>query len=349
MKKNKQLLIAAISIAVFTIIVIAVIFIKKGKRLDTYDPVAEQERIQNSELREYKSAKELYNDAFYIWSNPGEGNLKTLFSRDTGNTFKRIFASDNNFKANSVEHVLWYNTVNDKYIPTMYEDDLLIYISRKSIPYQGIAWERFMDCGYTIGVIGFVSDKSGYYRLNQTSNEDYEGLYYPKSDASQINVFDNIPALFLNRVGNMPIRSGVVSDIGIIEKLEKDKTYKCEWYTGSYYRDIEMTANTHVFYHLESFYTYKYEFEHDNFIVIEIPNWFKTGYYYLNGVGLIRYVKKKDAELVKSDAFSEYVNWNDPIIVKDNEGNVIYDPTGTYNIKENNSNSEITGDSGWDD
>lgn len=351
MKKNKQIIIAAIVIALFTIAVLTVIFIKKGVKLDTYDPVAEEEEIQQNEVREFTNINQLYTDSFYIWSNPGEGDLAELASREKGNTFKKLSSADNNFNASSVSHVLWYNSVNDQYIPTMYEDDLLIYISKTSIPYDGIAWERFIDCGYTLGVIGFTEDKSGYFRLNRTSNENYEGLYYEKSDASQITAFEDVPALFLDKIGDMPVRKGTISDIGIIEGLNKNTVYKCEWYTGSYFRDIKMTASTHVFYHLESFNTFKYEFKHDKFIVIDIPNWFKTGYYYINGAGLIRYVKKKDEELVKSDAFSTYVDWNDPIIIVDSEGNIIYDPTGTYTVtdEDDDDNSGSIGDSGWEE
>lgn len=350
MKKNKQIIIAAIVIVVVTIIAVAYVFIKKGKHLETYDPVAEQEEIQKTEARAYYNCNSLDIDSYYIWSNPGVGSLDKLFTRESGNKFKRIFASDNNFDASSVEHVLWYNTVNDKHIPTMYEDDLLIYVSKTAIPYEGVTWERFMDCGYTIGVIGFTEDASGHYRLNQTSDENYKGLYYSKSDAVQINTFDKIPALFLDKVGNMPVRAGTISDIGIVEGLEKDKKYTCEWYTGSYFRNIDMTANTHVFYHLESFSTYKYDFEHSEFIVIEIPNWFKTGYYYIDNVGLIRYVKNKDASFAKEDPFSEYINWNDPIIITDSEGKIVYDPTGTYTVIDNdNSDSGNISDSGWDE
>ena len=66
---------------------------------------------------------------------------------------------------------------------------------------------------------------------------------------------------------------------------------------------------------------------HSNFIVIEIPEYFKSGYYFVNGVGLFRYVADKDVTKYNGEPYDENINWNDQIIEYDEDGVVIYDPS----------------------
>lgn len=63
------------------------------------------------------------------------------------------------------------------------------------------------------------------------------------------------------------------------------------------------------------------------FIVIEIPEYFKSGYYFINGVGLFRYVSDKDADTYNKEAYDASIDWNDPIIIYDENGEVIFDPS----------------------
>ena len=78
---------------------------------------------------------------------------------------------------------------------------------------------------------------------------------------------------------------------------------------------------------MERFVNYDYEFMHSNFIVIDIPEYFKSGYYFVNGVGLFRYVSDGDAGKYNGKAYDATIDWNDPIILYDEDGVVIYDPS----------------------
>lgn len=131
------------------------------------------------------------------------------------------------------------------------------------------------------------------------------------------------------------------------EKIPYDATYICEWYTGTYYQDYEMTANIHPFVAFETFKTYDYEFLHSNCISITIPSWFTTGYYYVQDLGLFRYVSEEDAASYNGDPYDASIDWNQTVIEYDENGKVIYDPTSEYN---DTSTSTITdSDSDRDD
>ena len=157
--------------------------------------------------------------------------------------------------------------------------------------------------------------------------DDYKFYLDMNSDASQLTSLEAIEKLYLDKVGTTKVRENNVSDGGTVLGLKKDKNYVCEFYTGTYYQDFKLTANIHTFSSLERFVSYEYEFMHSNFIVISIPDYFKSGYYFVNGVGLFRYVADSDTGKYNGQAYDENIDWNDPIIVYNENGEVIENPS----------------------
>jgi len=148
-----------------------------------------------------------------------------------------------------------------------------------------------------------------------------------ESDAAQIIAFDTISRLYLDKVGDTRVNKDTASAGGTVTGLTKGKSYVCEFYTGTYYQDFKLTANIHSFGTLERFVSYDYEFLHSNCIAITIPEYFKSGYYFVNGVGLFRYVSDEDLKTYNGLAYDENIDWNDPIIIYDENGFVISDPS----------------------
>ena len=264
---------------------------------------------------------ELENGCFYVCSD-GEYRLCTLGTRNW----------DVNKNASVYyKHTIWYLSDEDN-IPVLKPGDKLVYISATTVPFEGIEWERFADYGYTIGVANMIGDESGHYHINRSDDYGYMGYIDPLSDANELEKQTSVSNLFLDKVGGTPVRDSLVSDGGTVLALDKDKSYVCEWYTGSYYQDYLMTANVHTFCTMESFTTYDYSFLHSNCIEIGIPSYLKSGVYDLNGIGLVRYVEPNDTALLDGNAYNSNIDWNDPIIVKAEDGTVIYDPVkGIYN------------------
>lgn len=279
---------------------------------------------------------------YYVWTNQGN-DIKTSIENASNNMFHILPEGSNNWKKNSdVNHTLWFSSKEDENIPTYYQGDELIYVSNTTVPFEGITWERFADEGYTIGVTNLIGDKSGHYRIPFSEDNLYAGYVFEDSDASQVNEYVNVTNLFLDKIGGVSVRDSIISEGGTILGLKKDDVYVCEWYTGTFYQDFNMTANIHTFCSMESFTTYNYNFLHSNCISIEIPSWFKSGYYYINGLGLFRYVSDADRDLFNGQAYDENVEWNDPIILYDELGQVIYDPSQNIDNRyvEDNSGSQ---------
>lgn len=292
------------------------------------------------------NVNELESGNAYVWHHEGgtiEEDLEKTADRDV---FFTCIKGDYNFKNQELEEVaqyprsIWVESGVDDSIPTVTKGDYLIYVSKTEVP-DKIVFERFADYGYAIGVSNMIKDSSGHYYIEYASvdKDDYKYYIDPKSDAMQVAELEPVTKLYLDKVGKVKVREDTVSDGGTVLGLTKDKAYICEFYTGTYYQDFKMTANIHSFSSMERFVSYDYEFMHSNFIVIEIPEYFKSGYYFVNGVGLFRYVSEGDAAKYNKEAYDPGIEWNEPIILYDKDGIKIYDPSDPdFNKEEEEDN-----------
>lgn len=276
-----------------------------------------------------KSVEDLEDGCFYVWHNENQPDIKVdLKGTVNENVFRKCPSGLKNWENNDtgICHTIWFDTSNDMEIPVLYPGDELIYISNSSIPHEGIQWERFGDYGYTIGIANLSQDQSGHYYITNSDGE-YKGYINPNSDAMQLGDLVEASELFIDKLGSVPVRDGFVSEGGTLFGLSKDTKYLCEWYTGTFYQDYEMTANTHAFCSLEMFTTYDYEFLHSNCISITIPEWLKTGCYYVNGIGFFRYVSGDNKYKYNGKPYDSDIDWNDKIIIYDENNFLLYDPS----------------------
>lgn len=293
------------------------------------------------------SVEDLEDNHYYVWH---DDEVKDITSDLKGTVDEDVFtvcpAGDINWSKDSfISHTIWFTSANDSEIPTLYPGDELLYISSTYVPTGGISWERFADYGYTIGVANMVGDYGGhYYIVNSGTKKGYAGYVYTASDTNVLNEFQTVSNLFLDKIGSVKVRDNFISDAGTVLGLEKDKKYVCEWYTGTYYQDFEMKANIHTFGSLESFMTYDYEFLHSNCIAITLPSWLKTGYYYLDDIGFFRYVSSSDAKNYNGKAYDAEIDWNDPIILYNEDGTVKYNPSVPDMDSSTNTSSSDTSD-----
>ena len=297
-------------------------------------PTASDEEVEPEII---VSVEDLQTEHFYIWHDSQDTLEHDLEGTSDEDVFNLCPEGTINWKKNKqVEHSIWFSSEDDYTIPTLYPGDELIYISSYDVPNEGITWERYADYGYSFGVANLVEDKGGHYRIIYDSDDGYEGYINPKSDATQISDFFENVDVFLDKVGDVPTKQGLISEGGTVLGLEKDGVYKCKWYKGSNVNDFKMTANQHSFCYLESFETYDFEFVDNanadltnlhSCITIKIPEWLKTGYYYIENQGFFRYVAQGDLAKYNGMPYDSNVDWNDPIILYDDNHLVIYDPS----------------------
>ncbi len=297
----------------------------------------------------YSNVYDLKSEKAYVWRSVGESDIRADLSQDrTGeDVFFICPIGSINFEGKEKEETyeyqrsIWFLADTDNEIPTVTSKDALIYISDTTVP-EEIVFERFADYGYSIGISGLKEDESDHYYITfaETDEDDYKHYIYEDSDARDLTTFNTITRLYIDKVGGTLVRKINVSAGGTVLNLEKDKDYICEFYTGTFYQDFKLQANVRCFGSLERFICYDYEFLHANCIRIEIPDWFKSGYYFVEGVGLFRYVAYEDLSAYNGLTYDESIEWNDPIKQYDEYGVCIYDPSLEIGYSENGSTLE---------
>lgn len=299
--------------------------------------------MESKEAKAYANVYDLKANKAYVWHHEGEADIRQDLARDREgeNIFFACPKGDTNFKGKELDRSgqyprsIWINSSMDDEIPTIIGNNALIYISKTTVPKE-IVFERFADYGYSIGVSNMIPDEGGHYYFvyAETDKDDYKYYVDTASEAFSLLCFDTVARLYLDKVGGVLVTEENVSDGGTVLGLTKDAQYVCEFYTGTYYQDFVLPANIHSFGSMEQFVSYDYEFLHSNCIKINIPEYFKSGYYFVQGVGLFRYVSEQDAKVYNGEAYDPGIDWNDPIILYDEYGVVVFDPSLGIGMEE---------------
>lgn len=299
----------------------------------------------DAEASSYANAYDLRSGRAYVWNNKAHDDItKDLSPERAGpDIFFLCPKGDINFAGDELADTqlyprcIWMSTPEDEKIPTVKKGSALIYVSDEKVP-EKIIFERFADYGYSIGISNLTPDGGGHYYVSVAESKDgeYKKNIDQKSDAAQILEFSDMPRIYLDRAADMDVREDTVSGGGTVMGLAKNKSYTCTFYTGTFYQDYTMHANIRSFTSMEQFETHAYEFLHANCIKLEIPGYFKSGYYYVMGTGLFRYVSPEDEDKYCGQAFDGSIDWNDPIRKYDETGICIYDPSDeAYETGEN--------------
>lgn len=182
---------------------------------------------------------------------------------------------------------MWFYTSDSELdIPVLYDDCELVYYSKSKL-LDYITWERLYDLEYTIGVFNIQSMVSGrqYIKVGK-SDEPCMLAGVEMEDIYNLGV----DQVLLDKIGRTKIVPDMVED-GIIKGTKKDEPYDLEIYTGSTFKHYTALANMHAFKAYELFASIEYETLQDYFYRVEIPEYFVSGYYEMNGRGVVKIVK----------------------------------------------------------
>lgn len=309
-------------IAVVSLLLIASIVLTKLGIID-----GEEASAKEKDVEIINSVEDLEDGHLYIWKNC-EG--KKITAED--NVFILCPKGNSNLKnkdkdSSEANYTVWIDTKDDKLIPTVTRADKIIYVSKKEVP-DTYDFLRMYENGYSIGVTSLKPDAAGHYYLTymQTDAKDFKQYVNTDSDAGDLAGL-SVQKLYLEKVGKASLTEDNVTESGIVTGLKKNEQYVCEFYTGTYFQDYMLTANQHTFTEFEDFECHGYDFLHSNCISVDIPEWLCSGYYYLNGEALFRFVDDEDVEAYNGKPYDENIDWNVPLLQYDEYGKVIYDPS----------------------
>jgi hypothetical protein len=308
-----------------------------------------------SETESTNNSRRLHNGQYYVWHDENEDDIENDlnktdddFPNNQDDIFRPIYAGgtvgDSGYMKTGNINRLFYTTSDNEYkIPTLYAGDKLLYYNETEIPREFLI-ERMRDDGYSLGAYGIKQyGDTNLYAIN--TEDEYAGLI--NVDGSGISAisanansgeYENI---FFKTIGETVIDSAHLTDFGTITGLKKDGEYTVEYSLGTIQHQAILKSSIHYWNCMECFYLSDITFITDNLISIEIPDYFKTGYYYINGVGVFRYI-------ADGDNYNDSTNYNSPIIIVDENGSIVKDPSSTTGQTEtessNQDNNNGTGD-----
>lgn len=174
----------------------------------------------------------------------------------------------------------------DDAIPTLYKNDTLVYVTNDEI--SSFTWERYLDCGYSIGIYGFDLNSSDKITTGDLSN--YSQL---SSVAAQLSA-NNVPSLggiVFDKINGTPLSKSYLNEsAGIITGMSKNATAQIDAFIGTTHVPLTASADTRFFQAFELYNSTQYSLSTDGYAMIEIPNYLKSGYYLLNNQGFVKFV-----------------------------------------------------------
>ena len=190
-------------------------------------------------------------------------------------------------------------TEDEVNIPTLYKDDSLIYYTTNQVP--TFTWERFKDQGYSVGMYNLQPTESGNVQfevgtsMTNANSDAYAGL-------SQIELGESV--IIVDQVAGKSISSDDLSDCGSITGLKADEQANIDIYVGTQHYTIESTVDTRILSSMELYETTEYNLLPEGYASIVVPDYFLSGYYLINGVGVVRYVNNNRSEGISNIDFS---------------------------------------------
>lgn len=277
----------------------------------------------------------------YALTPVAESDLQAgLFYAKTPDGFYELPAGTRNYtdkeliaKEADSSRIVWFGE-DDVCIPTLYKDDQLVYCTSETIP-SAFTWERYKDQGYTIGISGLTVNEANRYSVPASE----ASLKLDSSFVAGLAEVNDDDVLIVDKVDGKSVNNTNVSEGGTITGLTAGKEYNVDTYVGSAYTSVACTADTHAFSSYELYETSTYSFAQSNYIILTVPNYLRSGYYYMNGIGMVKY-----ANVTREEGISA-INFNSPYYLgTDEEGNIITadDKVDTTDTTEETSKNVYT-------
>lgn len=239
----------------------------------------EEESTESTELDVNKIMKNLDEGGYYVVHN---NTPSKIYFGNATYKYGESYAMSN--KDEPTDRVMWYSDDWEE-IPTFYEGDSLIFYSTDVLT-ETFCFERFQDFGYTIGVCKMQETPSGRFSV---STKDDDCTLYPFSDTEEIGTFSQNHVI-IDTIGGKEVRANNITRGGTIYGLKKGETYKCEVYAGTEVYPMLFKANVRALGSMQGYISNDFDFLSSTVIKLNIPEWFNSGYYCIDGVGMFRYI-----------------------------------------------------------
>lgn len=271
----------------------------------------ENAETQDEAVETKPKVKDLQNNMFYVKNGDNYNPVllgDAAFIEDNENRIARDL---------DVKRVMSFNIQEESQIPTLYKDDQLILVTNQTVP--TFKFERFKDNGYSIGIYNLELDQSNKAQfLTAKSFMNKKSQFYQEMGKGvKEKRIPQFKAFTIDKVGGRSISVKNITECGSINGLKANETANADVYVGTEHYVIPTNADTHIFSAMELYETTEYNLLPDGFAQVIIPDYFLSGYYYICGMGMFKYVNNNRSEGIANIDFSV------PYFYKDDNGNQI--------------------------
>lgn len=197
--------------------------------------------------------------------------------------------------------MFWLTEDNMKSVPVFRQgtDKLVIYNSGNFEELQH--FERYEYLGYTIGLRNLSRLDSG--RIIIPIDPDDKSTCIGSDCDELINLYneDNLTYVTLEKLGDKSLRvmdsqgkpTNLFTRAGTLKGLTANEKWQADIYAGTKYRKYTFTSNLQVLCSMDISATLDYRFNNSkNTIEVNVPTFFHTGFYNVDGQGFMLYVPK---------------------------------------------------------
>jgi len=210
-----------------------------------------------------------------------------------GTSFYEPYISPNNLSGQ--ENCVLLDKSEEKFVPTLYADDILVFVSSGVIP-EHIQLQYMNDCGYSIGMIGFYPVKNGQVVQYMTALSNLR----IGSSAHEVLSIINASNITLADINEKEVQERDFAEGGVLKGLEYGKTYNLGIYVGSFYKTHKVVADTRVMVSEREIFLEDISLTKNGYYAVHMPEDLQSGYYRIKDQGFFRYVNAdKRTELSK--------------------------------------------------
>lgn len=171
-------------------------------------------------------------------------------------------------------------------IPTLYKNESIAFSSQID-NLEAVILERFEYLGYSIGAYFIEYDNEKNLMDLYTDSNAVKGtsMYNVLTKAKSKNIK-------IETVNGKTVTADMLNNNGIFTCFEKNANYELGYYAGTYYTESTVKADTQYFSSYEIFLTDQISYTKNGYLSITMPDYLKSGYYYINGCGIFRYINE---------------------------------------------------------
>lgn len=234
------------------------------------------ERKKNKYVQVQLTKDELKDDVFYIKNGTKfvqvyKAQTYNTTSTESGRNKKTVFLG------------LDFET-----IPTLYKGEI-IALTTKSTTFKKIEVVRYETIGYTLGMFGIKkNDATGTLDLSTEQNLAEGSNAYKTLKKKTYS-----SSLQLVSVNNQPVSESMINDTGIFNCLEDNGIYTLKYYSGTKLTSSQLKADMFALQEYEYYEICEAENTSNGYFSISLPEDAKSGYYYIEGAGMFKYIADK--------------------------------------------------------